>query len=84
MGQIFAFYIIKKKKRLAFLYLGSKWKKIQRPGVITSSNKKDLKYEAATITSISWVQLSASYNDTKGEVLIGYIFLKLINFYKNL
>lgn len=46
-------------------------------GIITSSNKKDLKYEAATVNSIFCVQLGASYNDTKREVLIGCIFKNL-------
>lgn len=51
--------------------------KKQRPGIITSSNKKDLKYEAATVSPIFCVQLGASYNDTKGEDLIGCIFKNL-------
>lgn len=45
----------------------------KKPGVIPNSIKKDLKYDAATVTSISSMQHSASYNDTKAEVLIWYI-----------
>lgn len=44
--------------------------KKKKLGVIPNSVKKDLKYDAATVTSISSMQHSASYNDTKAEVLI--------------
>lgn len=62
----------KKKKSIIFIlpfpYVGRK-NNTKRPCVIASLNKQDLKYEAATVTSISRVQLKSSYSDTKGVLI---------------
>lgn len=71
------FFKKKKKSRifiLPFPYVGRK-NNTKRPCIISSLNKKDLKYETAILPHISRVQLKSSYNDTKG-VLILYIFFK--------
>lgn len=53
-------------------------KKKKTSGVMTSSNKKVLKYEAATITSISYVQFSGHLTMMQREKFLFNIFFKTL------